>query len=435
MVKKNNAGGLHKATIEEFKNLYAASGKKRYNLDDMWPEDLTEALAAGDIPELEEARKKGWDVNMPLKSIYTASLERQLEDAAKLYDGKKFKPLPGLEYCYSESAARKEMKDFYVERVHARIVFPITWSIQKNSLESVKWLMKHGAVLDITKYPSGEYIDGDNRHALLLAQTVSKEMLSLVLEGGAKVKGKDFDFFLFNLSNVDELKEQIPILLEHGADIEAAIKAVKNAVSNGDLDKVGYFLDIGFDINCQTKKGRNFLKDTVLGHAALYGTPKTVRYLLSRGADPTIRNAKGMTPYDLALQNHKLENAAILRDLCDPDGEGRRQAKEKLPQDIRDYLKDGGRRLTLGRDDIDYIDFLALDDVTLLSLARRKCVLLSKEVENYSTLWIVWNTTRKTVAYYDYENEWYGEFKVSFSGFLAGIDQYLTGIFHGDYEQ
>ena len=37
------------------------------------------------------------------------------------------------------------------------------------------------------------------------------------------------------------------------------------------------------------------------------------------------------------------------------------------------------------------------------------------------------------VAYYDYENEWYGEFGVSFTGFLAEIDKYLTGIFHGDY--
>lgn len=80
------------------------------------------------------------------------------------------------------------------------------------------------------------------------------------------------------------------------------------------------------------------------------------------------------------------------------------------------------------------IDFLPYEDVSLLRLARRKCVLLTKEVENYSTIWLVWNTTRKTMAYYDYEHEWYGEFKASFTEFLADIDKYLDGIFLGLYE-
>ena len=72
--------------------------------------------------------------------------------------------------------------------------------------------------------------------------------------------------------------------------------------------------------------------------------------------------------------------------------------------------------------------------MTLLNLARRKCVLLTKEVDNYSTIWLVWNTTRKTVAYFDYEHEWYGEFGVSFTGFLAEPHKYLDGIFMGQYE-
>lgn len=410
---------------------YIRDMKDKYNPEDMWPEDLSDAIASGDIRRLEEAWENGWNVNMPLKKIYLESLGKSMKRAEEFYEEMKdYNPfgLPPQE----RRVLKKE--DLFEQTVFAEIVYPVTWGIQHNCLASVEWLIQHGAVLDVKDYPSGENVDNFNLHAALAAINVSMEMLRLVVKHGAKIRDRQFDFFLLNSGSGEHKKEILTFLLEHGADIEAAMMGVLNAAYHGDTEALELFFSAGFDINCHTGKGENFSRDTVLGYAATYGTPDMVRYLLTRGADPTIRNAKGMTPYDLALQNHQLENAALLRNLCDPDGEGRRQAQEKLPQDIIDYLKDGERRLTLGRDDIAYIDFLALDDVALLRLARRKCILLSKEVENFSTLWIVWNPTRKTVAYYDYENEWYGEFKVSFTGFLAEIDKYLTGIFHGDYE-
>ena len=393
--------GISSKKAQELEERQAAWEKEYYHKENMWQEDLSDAIASGDLPKLEDAFGRGWDVNQPLLRYYA-------------------------EPCRTTCNWEDEMRI-----VH----FPVMWAIRNNCFESVEWLVSHGARLDMEE-PVGKYNDAIF-HAVeaALQKDVVPEMLRFVVSKGAKLRGKKFYKYIFWPIRYRARRiDMLPLLVELGADIESAMGVVVSAAAYNEIEMLEAFFAVGFDINWHTGKGNNYLKDTVLGHAALYGTPKTVRYLLSRGADPTIRNAKGMTPYDLALQNHKLENAAILRDLCDPDGEGRRQAKEKLPQDIRDYLKDGGRRLTLGRDDIDYIDFLALDDVTLLSLARRKCVLLSKEVENYPTLWIVWNTTRKTVAYYDYENEWYGEFKVSFTRFLAGIDQYLTGIFHGDYE-
>lgn len=391
-----------KITPEELEVLHAAMQIECYHRENMWQEDLSDAIASGDLPKLEDAFREGWDVNQPLLRFYTETFRGTCN---------------------------------WVEECRA-VIFPVMWAIQHNCFECVEWLVSHGAKLDMDK-PVGKY-----GHAIFhaaeaaLQKNVVPEMLRFIVSKGAKLRGKGITWEIFHEVRYRAKRiDMLPLLVELGADIESAMGVVVSAAAYNEIEMLEAFFAVGFDINWHTGKGNNYLKDTALGHAALYGTPETVRYLLSRGADATIRNAKGMTPYDLALQNHKLENAAILRDLCDPDGEGRRQAKEKLPQDIRDYLKDGGRRLTLGRDDIDYIDFLALDDVVLLSLARRKCVLLSKEVENYPTLWIVWNTTRKTVAYYDYEHEWYGEFKVSFTGFLTEIDQYLTGIFHGDYEQ
>ncbi|MDE7210477.1 MAG: hypothetical protein K2O03_03405, partial [Lachnospiraceae bacterium] len=256
---------MAKTTIKELKTLYEASEKERYNLDDMWSEDLTEALASGDIQKLEAARKNGWNVNMPLKEIYVSTLERALEDAVKSYNGTVFKPLPGLEEHYSEAAAREGKKDYLMSHIHAEIVFPITWAIKHNCIVSVRWLIKHGATLDVKKYPAREYINNENQHTALAAIGISKEMLNLVVESGAKVKDKSFDYWLFNSLDKNQTEDCLPILMEHGADIEAAIMTVQSAAYHGDINRIEYFLNAGFDINCHTGKGQNFLKDTVLG--------------------------------------------------------------------------------------------------------------------------------------------------------------------------
>lgn len=387
--------------VEAFEARQAAWEKEYYHREDMWQEDLSDAIASGALSKLEEAFEKGWDVNQPLLRFY-------------------------IETFRGTCNWLEERKT---------VIFPVVWAIQNNCFDSAEWLIAHGAKLDMEE-PVGKYGYAIFHAAeAALQKDVSLEMLRFVVSKGAKVKGKDFTWKIFReILRNPKRTDALPLLVELGADLEAAMGTVAYAAERGEKEIIESFLNVGFDINWHNGKGQNFLRDTILGRAAEYANADLVHYLLSRGADPTIRNAKGMTPYDLALQNHKMENAAILRDLCDPDGEGRRQAQGKLPQDIIDYLKGGERRLELGRDDIAYIDFLALDDVTLLRLARRKCVLLSKEVENFCTLWIVWNPARKTVAYYDYEHEWYGEFKVSFTGFLAEIDKYVTGIFRGDYE-
>lgn len=391
-------------TLEEaqaFEARQAAWEKEYYHREDMWQEDLSDAIASGDLSKMEDAFEKGWDVNQPLLRFY-------------------------IETFRGTCNWLEEMRT---------VIFPVMWAIQHNCFESVEWLICHGAKLDMEK-PVGNYGYAIFHAAeAALQKNVSLEMLRFVVSKGAKVKGKGLTWEIFHGILCDAKRtDALPLLVELGADLEAAMGTVADAAERGEKEMIESFLNVGFDINWHNGKGQNFSRDTILGRAAEYQTPDLVRYLLSCGADPTIRNAKGMTPYDLALQNHKMDNAGILRGLCDPDGEGRRQAQEKLPQDITDYLKGGERRLMLDRDDIGYIDFLALDDVTLLRLARRKCVLLSREVENFGTLWIVWNPARKTVAYYDYENEWYGEFKASFTVFLEEIDKYLTGIFHGDYE-
>ncbi len=401
---------MRKPTIREL-----AESTERYDTERFWKEDLSDAIATGDIAKLEDAFLRGWDVNLPLYSFY-------------------FK---------EQKQIRSELDD-YLEVHHIRvcdelheIMFPMMWAVQKNCFESVDWLYRHGALFDVERYPLAESVEIQARHASITALQLldePEEMLRYIVKRKAKMKSGSIDGWLFMTCYFRGRMQLLPLILELGADIEAAMGGVLAAVRGKNLVALEQFLEAGFNINWHNGKGQNFSKNTAIGEAAQYGDVEMLQFLLAHGADVMIRNKEGLTPYELALLGKKPVNALLLRELCDPEGEGLKQALALLPQDILDYLQEDVRRLELGRDDIAYIDFLAKKDVASVRLARRNCVLLAMEVANYNTIWIVWNVTRKTVAYFDYEHEWYGEFRASFTEFITRIGEYITGILSGQYE-
>ena len=79
----------------------------------------------------------------------------------------------------------------------------------------------------------------------------------------------------------------------------ACIKGSKNAV---DL-----LLDLGANINALDNEGNNCLH-----YAVNSNNPNLVKKLLIRGADKTIKNQKGETPYDLAVKNNFRKLISIL---------------------------------------------------------------------------------------------------------------------------
>ena len=53
-------------------------------------------------------------------------------------------------------------------------------------------------------------------------------------------------------------------------------------------------------------------ESTPLMMAALYGTPSAVKLLLEAGADPSIKNALGLTAIDFALRDNRTESADLI---------------------------------------------------------------------------------------------------------------------------
>jgi hypothetical protein len=90
--------------------------------------------------------------------------------------------------------------------------------------------------------------------------------------------------------------EVVEYLVEHGANINNAAngrdKSALLAASYGrHLDVVEYLLNKGANINAQAFNGYTPLND-----AASIGDFQVVKYLVDHGADPRIRDKKGLTP-------------------------------------------------------------------------------------------------------------------------------------------
>ena len=171
------------------------------------------------------------------------------------------------------------------------------------------------------------------------------ESIKLLLEGGAKINIRDADgntplhiaVLYRNPENLDEiLKENLDIdalntegytplhlsvrrpdnekaielLLQQGADINITDPSGRNAlhisVTSYQRGYIGFLTSKGIDINSQDNDGNTALHyplmNVLKNKLYLLNSKETVKILMEEGADPHIRNNKGKSPMDLAVE-------------------------------------------------------------------------------------------------------------------------------------
>ncbi len=94
-----------------------------------------------------------------------------------------------------------------------------------------------------------------------------------------------------------------------GRPIEDAEKIAATLGVTPPLELLDELIAAGADINAPANN-----RDTALHLAAYRGYTPLVQHLLVRGADPTLRNASGETPLDVAVREGNREAARILRE-------------------------------------------------------------------------------------------------------------------------
>lgn len=154
---------------------------------------------------------------------------------------------------------------------------------------------------------------GPNDNPTLLAIALRggyREMSLFLIDAGAPLDTRQhLGHTLLHEAAVGGDAELIRLLVARGLDVNAVEDhfhdtPLEYAVGDDKREAVAALLEAGADVNHQDVSGRTFL------HSAVFGKHVNIlRMLLAAGADPTITDIKGQTPFDVA----RAQNPALAK--------------------------------------------------------------------------------------------------------------------------
>jgi uncharacterized protein len=146
----------------------------------------------------------------------------------------------------------------------------------------------------------------------MAAQSGSKEVLNMLLGGGADVK-KSFgpEGVVVGVRVTEECLEVVGMLRSQGVDAKPDIPTLLlKAVRQNDISALRYCLERGGDAKQTDAEGF-----ALLHYAASGDVKDAAKVLVERGADLNARSKKGVTPIQLALKLSHADMAALLHSL------------------------------------------------------------------------------------------------------------------------
>lgn len=307
---------------------------------------------------------------------------------------------------------------------------PLDLALVSERLEVVRLLVEHGVNLNVKHNP-----------AFLRAVRYCKEdIIRYIAAQGAKMEALNKTGSGAYSQAYYGNKNNIPLIHELGLDIKLYGGAVlRQAVSSHDYKTLTYLLDHGADINYNKADMVYPYQATPLTVAVRIGNSNMVKFLIERGADITLAEKDGDRPYTIAVSNKDTVLADYLKSL-EPDEfhnvENKKYElkKYKLTGELISFLTGDKLRLELMQNEyeIAYIEFFTLTDTIEMKVGRQKLLRLSADIDNYSSLQLVWNPKKKgLIGCYDLEHQTYADL-CSFTEFLAQPEMYLMKFLEGE---
>jgi len=308
---------------------------------------------------------------------------------------------------------------------------PILCALDANCFESVKWLVEHGANLN----------DKDNSCFLFAVRFCDEKMMVYLAENGADIHAVNrVGSNAFSEALYGEKFHHLPILERLGHTTkEYGGKAFRRAVSVRDHQAIEFFVNHGVDINFNKPCMIFPLCGTPLCVAAGHADLEMCKYLVEHGADVTLGDIFGNRPYIIALERGDTAMAEYFKSQ-EPANFHNLQNKllelkpYQLPDSLLSFLQGENLRLDFGsRKSIGcaYIDFFSLVDTVPIKVRRQKLLRLSRDVDNYGHLYIVWNPKTRYIACYDVEHEILCDI-APFDAFMQDAAGYIDKLIGGD---
>lgn len=209
---------------------------------------------------------------------------------------------------------------------------------RNKSYDIAKLLIANGADIEIKNAR-------DKPPLLIALQNQDKKMMEILLVNGANPNATDSDGYTILHYAIDSGDyEMIKLLLAYKADVNQLAHnktpPIKLAIINGNCPIVVKLWDLcKIDINAKDKNGQ-----TLLHYAANLESPDIVRFLLSKGANPSIENKRGFTPRQIAKENNNLNivkviTAHMVENLSTSTKSSTANIRTKLEKDPVKHLK------------------------------------------------------------------------------------------------
>jgi ankyrin repeat protein len=188
-----------------------------------------------------------------------------------------------------------------------------------NDLAKVRLLVDKGADVNATSK--------QGRTPLLIAASHdgAEPIVKLLLSKGADVKARDGfqNTPLIAAADANDVRV-VKLMIEKGVDVNATnligSTALMGAATNANVEAARLLLKAGADVNAvsaseglQVKNGNIALgKFTALLLASSFGPAELVKTILDAGANPNVKDVRGMTPLMLAVSS-EYQNPEIVR--------------------------------------------------------------------------------------------------------------------------
>ena len=307
-------------------------------------------------------------------------------------------------------------------------LLPLDYALIMECFTSVKWLVEHGANLNVKGSPS----------FLTVVRYCDENIIRYLVAHGAKVNERNnVGSDAFEVALYGKKYENLPLIQALGHTVDQyGGNAFRNAVAHRNYDVLDFFINNGVDINYNHPDMVYPFKPTPLCIAARYVDLAMCKYLVAHGADVTLSEKDGMRPYSIALEKGDAEMAEYFKSL-EPEKYHMVQNKLdelkpfKLPKAMLDFLQGDRLHFELEKCDFGYIDFFTLTETVPVKVGRQRLLRISKTTGDYTDIAVAWNPKTKKVAFYDMEHETF-ENLCSFDDFINSPAKYMQKIIEGE---
>lgn len=341
--------------------------------------ELVTLLLDENIPALEKELKNGWDINQEIKISEHTSL------------------------------------------------LPITIALYCEKEKTIHWLIQNKADLNDKAAPA----------FLNAVRCCNEKIVRFIAQSGAnitalnKVGNNAYEIALYGKNF-----EILPVIHELGCTVkDHAGGAFRQAVSARNYKAIDFFIKNGVDINYNKPDMVYPFKPTPLSVAVRYVDFDMVKYLVEHGADVKIAEKDGERPYTIAVTENKTDIAQYLKALEPADFHNlsnklQEIKKLKLDADLLEFLQSEHLKINLPDNElgIHFIEFMPLIDTVVMKFGRSNFLRISKKVDNYGDLILVWNPKEKGIGCVDLEHKEYRPIG-TFKALIANPEIFLNYFF------